>query len=144
MQAQARAIDHGWRPWLACALGLAAVVLGSRAVVATAAFRARPDLLAAAVASDLTLTAAAIAWATLVRTRRVSPLSLVAVVSAGLWVATALLSWRSAPHLGLRRRGDSLGLRVDDPGALRRALIERRPELAPPPRGRPGSPARAP
>ncbi len=29
--------------------------------------------------------------------------------------------------LGLRRRGDCLGLRVDDPEALRRAIAERRP-----------------
>lgn len=91
MQAQARAIEHGWRPWLACALGLTAVFVGSRAVVATSTFRARPGLLAVAVASDLTLTAAAVAWATLVRTRRISPLSLVAVISAGLWIATVLL-----------------------------------------------------
>lgn len=31
--------------------------------------------------------------------------------------------------LGLRRRGACLGLRVDDPGALERAILERRPAL---------------
>lgn len=91
MRTQARAIADGGRPWLAFVLGFAAVALVSRAVVATPAFRARPAVLGFAVAADLTLTAAAVAWVTLVRTRRMSPASLAAVVSAGLWVAAAIL-----------------------------------------------------
>jgi hypothetical protein len=91
VQARAPPIAHPWRPWLAFGLGFASIALASRAVIASAAFRARPTLLAAAVASDLTLTAAAVAWVTLVRTKRLAPLSLAAVASAGLWIAVALL-----------------------------------------------------
>ena len=91
VQAPARAVDPGARPWLAFALGAAAIVLASRAVVASPAFRARPGVIGLAVTLDLTLTTAAVAWVTLVRTRRLSAFSLVAVVSGGLWIAAVIL-----------------------------------------------------
>lgn len=109
MAAAARAIDTGKRPWVAFGLAAAAIVLGSRAVVAAPAFRARPVLLSVAVAADLTLTAAAVAWLTLVRTRRISPASLVAVLSAGLWVAGALLPVERSAGLSRLARGALVG-----------------------------------
>src|SRR5512140_1118178 len=90
-QAAAAPVPGGRRVWLAFALGALAIVLASRAAVATSAFRARPSLVGLAILADLTLTAAAVAWVTLVRTRRLSPASLVGVVSVGLWIAAAIL-----------------------------------------------------
>jgi hypothetical protein len=90
-QAAAAPVPDGRRAWLAFALGFLAIVLASRAAVASSAFRARPSIVGLAIVSDLTLTAAAVAWVTLVRTRRLSPASLVGVVSAGLGVAAAIL-----------------------------------------------------
>ncbi|MBI5068397.1 MAG: hypothetical protein HZB56_09160 [Deltaproteobacteria bacterium] len=78
-------------PWIAFALGAAAILLTSRAVVASAAFRTRPSLFSTAVVLDLTLTGAALAWVTLVRTRRIASGSLLAIVSAGLFIAARLL-----------------------------------------------------
>ncbi len=110
--AASRPLDDGRRAWLAFALGVAAIVLASRAVVASSGFRARPSLIGLGVASDLTLTLAAVAWLTLVRTGRLSPASLVAVVSAGVGIAAALLPPGAVPGVRSAARVAVPGLEV--------------------------------
>jgi hypothetical protein len=78
-------------PTLAFALGAAAVILGSRAVLASRTFAGHPDPLATAVTLDLTLVLGALFWATLVRARKAPPATVAAAVLCGLAVAGSLL-----------------------------------------------------
>jgi hypothetical protein len=78
-------------PFLAFGALAAGVVVASRAVVASAAFRARPGTIGIAVTLDLTVFVTALFVATVVRARALPPVTAVAVFLAGAGVATRLL-----------------------------------------------------
>jgi hypothetical protein len=78
-------------PFLAFGVLAAAVLLVSRAVVASAAFRARPATFGIAVTLDLTVFLTALFVGTVVRARALPPVSAVAVFLAGAAVAASLL-----------------------------------------------------
>jgi hypothetical protein len=77
--------------WPAFVLGAAAVALACRAALHGRGFGAHPRLVGAAVTFDLTVTMAALAWATVVRSGRLRARSLLAVVTGGLLAARLLL-----------------------------------------------------
>jgi hypothetical protein len=72
-------------------MGAVAVVLASRTVVASHAFSNSPDYIAIGVTLDLTLTMAVLFWLTLVRGRVLPPTTIVAVLLAGVSLASAIL-----------------------------------------------------
>ncbi len=78
-------------PFLAFGALALAVTLVSRAVVASAAFRARPETFGVAVTLDLTVFLTALFVVTVVRARALPPISAVAVFLAGAALAAALL-----------------------------------------------------
>lgn len=78
-------------PFVAFAVLGAGVTLASRAVVASAAFRARPEAIGVAVTLDLTVTLTALFLATVVRARALPPITAVAVLLAGAAYAASLL-----------------------------------------------------
>ncbi len=78
-------------PFLSFGVLAAAVMLASRAVVATAAFRARPETFGVAVTLDLTVFVTAIFVVTVVRARALPPVSAVAIFLAGAAFAASLL-----------------------------------------------------
>src|SRR5512133_1777419 len=79
---------HPFFAFGALALG---VTLVSRAVVASAAFRARPETFGVAVTLDLTVFLTALFVVTVVRARALPPVSAVAVFLAGAAIAASLL-----------------------------------------------------
>jgi hypothetical protein len=78
-------------PFLAFGVLAAAVVLASRAIVASAAFRVRPETIGVAVTLDLTVFVTALFVATVVRARALPPVTAVAVFLAGAAFAASLL-----------------------------------------------------
>ncbi|HEX9048947.1 MAG TPA: hypothetical protein VF841_00270 [Anaeromyxobacter sp.] len=78
-------------PFLSFGVLAAGVLLASRAVVASAAFRVRPEIVGMAVTVDLTVFLTALFVATVVRARALPPVTAVAVFLAGATVAASLL-----------------------------------------------------
>ena len=88
-------------PFLAFGLLALGVWLASRAVVATATFRARPELVGAAVTLDLTVFLTALFVATVVRARALPPVSAIPVFLAGAGLAASLLPPGASARSGL-------------------------------------------
>lgn len=91
MPARAAAAALRRHPLLAFALGAAAIVLASRAVVASRGFTARPGAVGVGVTLDLTVTLTALFWMTAVRGRALPPAASAAVLLAGAAAAAAIL-----------------------------------------------------
>lgn len=86
-------------PYPAFLAGVALLLAGSWQAIHSAAFTRHPDALAAAVAFDLTITATAFCWFTLVRTGAVGGVTLAAVFAAGAALAGRLLATGSRSWL---------------------------------------------
>jgi hypothetical protein len=86
-------------PRLTFLLGASLILLGSWTALHSTAAARHPDAMAAAVAIDLTITAALLAWLTLVRAGAAASTTLLLVLSAGAAVAARFLPphpWRLA------------------------------------------------
>ncbi len=78
-------------PFLAFGVLALGVIVASRAVVASASFRARPETFGVAVTIDLTVFLTALFVLTVVRARALPPMTSVAVFLGGAAIATSLL-----------------------------------------------------